>query len=403
MADVDYPPVQRTDETFEDFGKRWRSYLDELALGQFRRGVTTGQTREQHARAFRIRNAAQAIQAAAKWIGDIPSAPWLVRQKLGKQGKLYTLGDIQNNVIRNNKAVNDAKAKAAREEIRRQNKTTREQRTILGSIFGDWGRRTPGIAGPLTRRSGIEPGNPVAEALTDAWLRRVLDADAARKRLSTSTNRRGALATRNLPADRSRTNRTGAAAQRPSPTNTGESSSRTARTVNTPATTRSTGQLPTSRTTVGESEASREARRVMESTRELPTATRTSTSTRSSTRSSMLTRYQPRLTGMFQRLATPTLARERTRATPTRTTSTGPSTQLELPSRLELGQRLTPMSLVGVGTQTQQAKCECPKPKKQKQKEFACSNPLVSRSVSKDGIITIRRKLQCPPSKQNAR
>lgn len=45
-------------------------------------------------------------------------------------------------------------------------------------------------------------------------------------------------------------------------------------------------------------------------------------------------------------------------------------------------------------------KCKCP-PKK-KTREKGCSNPLVSRSI-KDGIITIKRKLLCQPSKPKLR
>lgn len=52
-----------------------------------------------------------------------------------------------------------------------------------------------------------------------------------------------------------------------------------------------------------------------------------------------------------------------------------------------------------VGSAGKQKNCECEKPKKE-QKKFHCSNPLVSRSVTKDGIITIKRKLQCQPSKR---
>lgn len=61
--------------------------------------------------------------------------------------------------------------------------------------------------------------------------------------------------------------------------------------------------------------------------------------------------------------------------------------------------------LLGLNTQTQMkaADCDCPKPTKTKRKKFDCSNPLVSRSVNeKDGIITIKRKLQCPPSKRKS-
>lgn len=67
---------------------------------------------------------------------------------------------------------------------------------------------------------------------------------------------------------------------------------------------------------------------------------------------------------------------------------------------------LTPFEspLLGLSTQTQMkaADCDCPKPTKTKRK-FDCSNPLVSRSVSeKDGIITIKRKLVCPPSNRKS-
>lgn len=67
---------------------------------------------------------------------------------------------------------------------------------------------------------------------------------------------------------------------------------------------------------------------------------------------------------------------------------------------------LTPFEapLLGLSTQTQPQRedCDCPKPTRTRRK-FDCSNPLVSRSVSeKDGIITIKRKLVCPPSKRKS-
>jgi hypothetical protein len=401
MPDQDYPPQRGVDETFEDFGKRWNTYLDEIARGQFRRGVTTGQTREQHERAFRIRTAADAARAIAQvaaWHGPLPQSPWAQRQKLGKSGRLYTLGDAQRNIIRSNKAINNAKAKAARAEIRRANTTRREQRGLVIES-GAW-RGIPGIAARIgSRRSPFEPSNPVAEELTSIWLGRVLDADSARNRLARATNRRGALAQRPSSAVAGRTNRRGSLAQPTAPaTGPSTSSARSARQLPT----RSDPVVRDAERTVSESEASREARRVMGTTRELPTATTTRTSTRSTTRTSTLNRYVQRLTGMFSRPQMPTAARVRTRGLP-RADLRRLAPELEAaPSRLELGQRLTPLESVGVGSQLAKESCQCPKPKKEKakKKEFACSNPLVSRSVSKDGIITIKRKLQCQPSKQ---
>lgn len=65
---------------------------------------------------------------------------------------------------------------------------------------------------------------------------------------------------------------------------------------------------------------------------------------------------------------------------------------------------LTPSrsALLGFTPQTQtQTQCDCgEKPKRTRtRKRFDCSNPLISRSVTKDGIITIKRKLLCPSSK----
>jgi len=363
--------------------------LDELARMQFRRGQTTGQTREQHARALAIRNA-RIVNETYSRIVSVLSPPWMVRKKLGKSGKLYTLKDIQANTLRTNKAINNAKAKAARETIRTRNTTRATERTI----FGGWRGGIPGIGGVVTRRSGIDAGNPVRDALTEIWLGRVLDADAARKRLSTATNRRGALATRNLPT-RSGTNRRGSLAQRPT-IGTTANAGRTAAPATAPAT-RSTRELPT-RSDPVESEASREARRAMERTRqELPTASTTARRTGVQQQSGMFVRTG----GMFPRLtAARLLPRTAARAaTPRLARVVGSSsTILEQPA-LSFGQSLTPLNMSGVGSRTADAKCECPKPKKAKKKEFACSNPLVSRSVSKDGIITIKRKLQCPPSK----
>lgn len=52
-------------------------------------------------------------------------------------------------------------------------------------------------------------------------------------------------------------------------------------------------------------------------------------------------------------------------------------------------------------TRSQDKPCECPKKQKTK-KVHKCSNPVVSRYV-KDGIIIIKRKLQCQPSKRKER
>jgi len=44
--------------------------------------------------------------------------------------------------------------------------------------------------------------------------------------------------------------------------------------------------------------------------------------------------------------------------------------------------------------------CSCDdKQEKKKRDEFKCKNPVVSRYV-KDGVIIIKRKLLCPPSKR---
>lgn len=318
------------------------------------------------------------------------SAPWVTRKKLGKSGKLYTLSDIQNNVIRSNKAINNAKAKAAREEIRKANTTRREQARILTRDTGIAGRTTR----PFSRRSSVG-SNVVFEELSSAWLGRHLDADRARQLLARATNRRGAAATRALQPPRGNTNRTGDAATRRLASTV--SSQPDAARIATAAKVGSPGRSALASAKKGTS-TDRVARETMARTRELPRV-----ATRARTRSGLSSLLQvsfdtPFMRGMQTRLSSLARPLARVRASAPRTSLTqAPGTA----PALSFGPSLVPISGSQVGTQTAQQKCDCPKPKKseKKKKEFACSNPIVSRSV-KDGIITIKRKLQCPPSKQ---
>lgn len=130
-----------------------------------------------------------------------------------------------------------------------------------------------------------------------------------------------------------------------------------------------------------ESAKSKAARAVLASSPSLP---KTRTSSAKATPASFLT------FGSFSTPANPfpTLPRQVTRqvarGAPARPRSTSPTRSPEL-TRLQ-----QPVL-------TSQYQCQCEKPPKRR-KRAGCTNPLISRDV-RDGVITIKRKLQCPPSR----
>lgn len=312
--------------------------------------------------------ASRQVVAPASWLSDIPKAPWARRAKLGKGGRLYTLADVQRNVVRNNQAVNRAKEEGLKRAA------AKAARAFAAS----------------TKRAGFDVGNPLAETLTQEWLGRKLD-DAQRQRERQrriqSFNRRGSLATRTIQP---RTNRTGAAATRalqpPGPrpgASTGtERAASTAKKL-------PTGRDPIVRPQVEfplpeETKASKEARRVMSEAKTIP-GIRSVLQLPQRIMSRLSVSVRSMLPTNFARMIRPRVQRTGLTSSDLRTAPT---------------LSLLPANTLGVGSLVSSANCSCPKPSKpQKQRrEKGCSNPLISRT-ERDGIITIKRKLQCPQSK----
>lgn len=327
----------------------------------------------------RVSAAQRSIDAVNALLGEIPAAPWLKRAKFGKSGKLYTLRDVQTNVVRQNRAVNEAKVKAQKEASAREAKVRRSQG---GQILSDdrWRGGRGGSRGPFgTFTRGTTASTIQAELFSAAvgqWLGRKLDADSARERLSRSTNRRGALAHR--PGQLSgRTGRTAAGdTGRLQPTAAGTS------TGTQPGRVASQSQHPSPNkvgSQSGESQASKDARRVLEGSRSLP-ATVVGTGKPS---------------GLAQLLgvgASTALFHSSGRFS---TSSAGATSSLTS----SLGQRLTPLNATGVQSGFEQP-CRCPPKRTNKRKDGKerCKNPVVSR-VTKDGYRTTKVKLECQPSK----
>lgn len=249
-------------------------------------------------------------------------------------------------------------------------------------------------------------GSPTADLLSIIGTEVVLDI-AERKRRSErnqrilSVGRRGAAATRPLQSTAAGlTNRTGAKSTRAVPSTvpstvaapvpvdpgTAAASSPAAEGLG------DTGSNPL--TTPSESEESQAARDAMGSSRSLPRASATA-------------RAPSALGQFFANLFTPTpqpqgmrLSAPRVRALPrARSGVTGvrstpaPATLLAVP-----GQQPALTALNTQGVASAQNDCRCPSPERKKPKKERCTNPVISRS-EKDGILTTKRKLQCPPSK----
>jgi hypothetical protein len=266
-------------------------------------------------------------------------------------------------------------------------------------------------------RSGISTGFIV---IGDAILAREFKKlDAAYRRPGIlGVGRRGALATRRLPSQPSRTNRRGAAATRaPQPISTPATppikAPPSTRTTTTPAAPPATAPRPATTTppiqrpTTTAGPAPRIA---------LPTQTRTTPRTRTAMDRALdaLTRFSGRL-GTRTRLApglrtapglatmpgtTTTTPRTPPRITPPRTTPPGTRAAPLIPSALTLSNPTLLGSTSAIGSQVATKGCECPKPKKEetKKREERCTNPIVSRRIDGDLKITTR-KIVCQPSK----
>lgn len=320
--------------------------------------------------------------------GFTAQSPWAIRKELGKSGKLYKLGDIIANVVRNNKAVNRAKEEAAKREIARESATKKAQALVREDI----GRRppvrgfTPGVrpAGSYAAPAIAGAGNALITTYTNLWY----EQQRLRERRANilAVGRRGAGAVRAL-ARSAIPGRTGAKSTRALDTRIAGTKSG----VSKP--TAAAAKLPTDQSTVaGESAASKAARRAMESNKSLPGIVTKTTEFFKIPSKFSVTLRTPTFTDLLQQSLTAPRARARL-STPVQTRARAPLAPLAMASAIPT------LTNTLVGSQVLQAKCDCPKPKKKSPSEQRCSNPVVSRTI-KDGFITTKRKLQCQPSKQ---
>lgn len=333
----------------------------------------------------RVSNAQRAIDAVNALLGEVPAAPWLRRKKFGKSGKLYTLRDVQENIVRRNNAVTKAQIEAQKKESARQAKVRRSQG---GEVLSDdrWRGGRGGSRGPFGTFTRGQAGTTLQSELFSAavgqWLGGKLDADAARQRLARSTNRRGALA-QSPRLSFGRTGRTAAGDTgrlQPIATQPGTKSGNVA----TQPQHSNAGKVD-SRAGTTESAASREAKRVLSGGQKLPQTVAQSRSQ----------------TGLAQMLGAGALSSVFGSASRFATSARFPTATLTSSSTpLEMGTRLTPLNAAGVQSASQsQQRCNCPSEKKKRKSDKPrCKNPVISRTT-KDGIRTTKVKIQCQPSK----
>lgn len=270
-------------------------------------------------------------------------------------------------------------------------------------------QKTKALAADIRRSTRAASGEPLADLLGQIGVNLVLDieqrkAAAKRRRNILRVGRRGAAATRSPPATNVYAN----------PGRTGAKSTRST-TTTAPATARKAGgqlgkppivaptsvpQLPRSVDSTLPPET-----RPTSTRSEAPSASKSPTSQQSGSRSvlqfpqlpSWLQVGLPALAGLG--LASRAGARARVRA-PARTPARAPTR----PRSPELD--LTPFNGSLLGSAQLQGQCSCPKPprdpKRKKARAPSCTNPLISRT-EKDGILTIKRELKCPPSKSKSR
>ena len=288
---------------------------------------------------------------------------------------------IEEARARQRKEVEDAKAKARKAEEARRQQTEREQEQQRARSRRD--------VRPLAS------GSHIADLLSLVGTELVLDIherklarDQRRARLR--TNRRGALAQRPVQSI-SNTNRTGAAASQRSassaaPGNRSRQQPQRSPTAN-PIT--RTGQT-TGPSTAERSASDQRARDILTQSPSMPSATSSSASSSSSF--AQLSGLAP--LGVAALLGSSPRSGAARASAQTLLSAMNPSTSA-----------LTGINSASVGSSSlgqSSASCRCPKPKSQskskKPRSPSCSNPLISRT-EKDGIITIKRELKCPPSK----
>lgn len=278
----------------------------------------------------------------------------------------------------------------------------------LGAIRGQTkeAARTKALDAKHRRLVGsLSGGSPTADLLGIIGTEVVLGiADSKReqqrRRNILNVGRRGAAATRALSTTgSSRTNRTGAKstraidAIRTAPGGTGTLSAA------------KMGRSGRNSVAKGASESaqSKAARAVLAQTTPLPRAA-ARTPTQPTRRTSLFN--TPTRGGMSQLLSQLLSPRARVRApvragasSPMRVSAAAPAAAPGTVAANLLPQQGLETALTSQLSASPPDRCNCPKPEKPRKKKFDCSNPIISRSVSKDGVITIKRKLQCPPSK----
>jgi len=336
---------------------------------------------------------------------------------------LYRLANLQASGAFAPLNVDDALAKLGEKSVQQQKteaKQAAQKAVVSGQVkesarraaertrdAGTW-RGISGVRGPLTR--GGFTNNPLIAILTQSAAE--AGRETARNRLQRerrlqrlAVGRRGAAASRGFVPS-GRTNRTGAKSVRPyvsSPAATipgtrsdtgiatgsgAQSGQQSASVPGVPGT--RTNQTPTVRP------VSRDAGAVVSPTRtkswfesqlsqSLSSLLTTASRSRSATRSSFTTGpASAPLVRPSVRSSTSSNTGTSSSATPAMTTMTA--------------------QLLGLAEAQGSKDCRCPKPKKDEKKKkdsaSACRNPQISKSI-KDGIITIKRKLKCPPSRTN--
>lgn len=227
------------------------------------------------------------------------------------------------------------------------------------------------------------------ELLVDQWERK---GESERNQRILAVGRRGALATRPLQSV-GLTNRTGAAASLGSQPASASAGSRNR--LGTAAKGTGSRQLQSGKSAVVSASTDAAARSAMASSPQMPSASSSSSSSSSRSASSSAQRTAQRL---LSSLGSPVRTASGQRRAVTlgglpgvKSGGVNPSTPSQsLPSLAGLSQ--------GMASPPPRDKCKCPPKRKPKSDTPRCSNPLLSRT-EKDGILTIKRSLKCPPSK----
>lgn len=307
-------------------------------------------------------------------------------RRAARSGNRFTQADL----VRGPNAAFEAEAQKFVTDTRKEVLVTRSI-TVRGvdpfAIRAPNAYRAIGMAGA---------GNQLISQLVDQYYQQKRLAQARRDAIL-GVGRRGGLATR-PPQSVGLTNRTGAGATRPLAAT-------------------SVGPRPSDKPANAPVAAPAQLVEVAPNARPAPaTAPAAAPAARTSTRSSPAQRQAPAIAvnydpwGMLQSALAPAgnraLATVRAGAAAARAavaafvTRPLPTTLTRAPGALPaISPALTPLNSTMLGLQPEpdaEEACKC-KPKRKSTKP-TCSNPLISRTT-RDGVITIKRRLQCPPSR----